>query len=153
MLRVVSHDRPIALANTSSDCELVSRVSYSIAAVGRFDIARRRWATAAAPPAICFGPACYIGGNIGGAWTNVSVTDNFTGSEVSRKQWWLYWRRSHQLRLSTRRRVGVALGGRLAEGLGKFPMRLSLGPSETSIKVKNPRRPLRHRQLMGRFNN
>jgi hypothetical protein len=84
MLRVVSHDRPIALANTSSDCELVSRVSYSIAAVGRFDIARRRWATAAAPPAICFGPACYIGGNIGGAWTNVSVTDNFTGSEVSR---------------------------------------------------------------------
>jgi hypothetical protein len=49
MLRVVSHDRPIALANTSSDCELVSRVSYSIAAVGRFDIARRRWATAAAP--------------------------------------------------------------------------------------------------------
>jgi hypothetical protein len=35
MLRVVSHDRPIALANTSSDCELASRMSCSI---GRFDI-------------------------------------------------------------------------------------------------------------------
>jgi hypothetical protein len=38
MLRVVSHDRPIALANTSSDCKLVSRMSCSIAAGGRFDI-------------------------------------------------------------------------------------------------------------------
>jgi hypothetical protein len=31
-LRVVSHDRPIALANTSSDCKLVSRIGAAIGA-------------------------------------------------------------------------------------------------------------------------
>lgn len=38
MLRVVSHDRPIALANTSSDSACVSRIFCSMTAVGTFDM-------------------------------------------------------------------------------------------------------------------
>lgn len=34
MLRVVSHERPIAFARTSSDCVFVSRMFRSITAVG-----------------------------------------------------------------------------------------------------------------------
>jgi outer membrane immunogenic protein len=36
----------------------------------------------APPPYVWTG--CYIGGNVGGAWSDVSVSNNFTGAEVSR---------------------------------------------------------------------